>query len=83
MSKVRGAHGVAVVPSYLVDVLLPNGILFKNMDVVEFSGGDDFDFIIGMNIICKGDMALSNAKGKTVFSFRIPPADTHINFAKE
>ena len=81
--KVRGAHGVSIVPVYQVDVLLPHGILITNMDVVEFDGGSDFDFIVGMNILCMGDMALTNAKGKTVFSFRIPPAETHIDFVQD
>jgi hypothetical protein len=27
-------------------------------------------------------MALTNAKGKSVFSFRIPPAEEHIDFTK-
>jgi predicted aspartyl protease len=81
--KVLGAHGFAFVPVYLVDVLLPNGILFSNMEAAEFYGGNNFDFIIGMNILRKGDMALSNAHGEMVFSFRIPPAETHIDFAKE
>ena len=49
--KVLGAHGFAFVPVYLVDVLLPNGILFSNMEVAEFYGGNNFDFIIGMNIL--------------------------------
>jgi len=83
MGKVHSAQGVSVVPVYRVDVLLPNGILITNMDVTEFNGGNDFDFIIGMNILRMGDMALTNAKGKTVFSFRIPPAETHINFVQE
>ncbi|MCL2067906.1 MAG: retropepsin-like domain-containing protein [Treponema sp.] len=39
MGKIRGAHGVAVVPIYRVDVFLPNGILITNMDVAEFTGG--------------------------------------------
>jgi len=78
--KVLGAHGFAFVRVYLVDVLLPNGILFSNMEVAEFYGGNNFDFIIGMNILRKGDMALTNANGEMVFSFRIPPAETHIDF---
>jgi predicted aspartyl protease len=81
--KVRGSHGVAIVPVYRVDVLLPQGILITNMDAAEFDGGNDFDFIIGMNILRMGDMALTNAKGKTVFSFRMPPAENHINFVQE
>lgn len=82
-NKVLGAHGVAIVPVYQVDVLLPNGILFANMDVAEFFGGNEFDFIIGMNILRMGDMALTNAAGKMVFSFRMPPADTHIDFVQD
>ena len=82
-SKIRGFNGVSIVPVYLVDVLLPNGILFSNMEVAEFQSNNDFDFIIGMNILCQGDMALTNAKGEMVFSFRIPPAETHIDFTKE
>ena len=82
-NKVLGAHGIAIVPVYRVDVLLPNGVLFSNMDVAEFYGSNDFDFIIGMNILRMGDMALTNAKGKTVFSFRIPPAETPIDFTTE
>jgi predicted aspartyl protease len=83
MGTVLGAHGTAIVPVYRLDVLLPNGILFTNMDAAEFYGGNNFDFIIGMNILRMGDMALTNAKGKMVFSFRIPPAETHIDFTQE
>ena len=83
MGQVQGAHGIATVPIYTVDVSLPNGILFNNMEVSEFYGSDDFDFIIGMNILRMGDMALTNANEQTVFSFRIPPAETHIDFIKE
>jgi hypothetical protein len=64
-------------------VLLPNGIFFTNMDVAEFQSTNNFDFIIGMNILWMGDMALTNAKGEMVFTFRIPPAETHIDFTEE
>jgi len=46
-------------------------------------GGYQKDSRIGMNILRKGDMALTNAHGEMVFSFRIPPAETHIDFVKE
>ena len=83
MGTVIGAHGAAIVPVYRIDVLLPNGILFTNMEVAEFFGNNNFDFIVGMNILRMGDMAFTNAKGKPVFSFRIPPADTHIDFMQQ
>jgi predicted aspartyl protease len=86
MSVVHGVHGFAVVPVYKVDFVLPIGILITNLKVTEFNiqkKDVEFDFIIGMNILQMGDMALTNAKGKTVFSFRIPPADTHIDFTQD
>jgi len=79
-NKIQGFNGIAIVPVYKVDVLLPNGILFKNLEIAEFQNNFNFDFIIGMDILSKGDMALTNAKGEMVFSFRIPPAETHIDF---
>jgi len=81
-NKIQGFNGIAIVPVYKVDVLLPSGILFKNLEVAEFQNNFNFDFIIGMDILCKGDMALTNAKEETVFSFRIPPSETHIDFTK-
>ena len=81
-SKIRGFNGISIVPVYSLDVLLPNGILFTNMDVAEFQSNGDFDFIIGMNILRMGDMALTNAKGEMVFTFRIPPAEKHIDFTE-
>ena len=82
-SKIRGFNGISIVPVYYLDVLLPNGILFTNMDVAEFQSNNNFDFIIGMNILRMGDMALTNAKGEMVFTFRVPSAETHIDFTKD
>jgi len=82
-SKIRGFNETSIVPVYCLDVLLPNGIYFTNMDVAEFQSNNNFDFIIGMNILRMGDMALTNAKGEMVFTFRIPPAETHIDFVEE
>jgi len=33
----------------------------------------DFDFIIGMNAISKGDFSISNGGNNTLFSFVVPP----------
>ena len=82
-NKIHGFNGIAIVPVYKVDVLLPNGHLLSNIEVAEFQNNFNFDFIIGMDILRKGDMALTNAKGEMVFSFRIPPSETHIDFVKD
>lgn len=67
---------------YDMDIRLPNDVTVTDVPVLEFKNGTDFDFIIGMGILRMGDMAFTNANGNAVFSFRIPPADKHIDFTK-
>jgi hypothetical protein len=80
---VYSVHGIKSVPIYCLDVFLPNGTLFSNMDVTEFHKAYDFDFIIGMNILRQGDMAITTANNEIVFSFRIPAGDHHIDFMSD
>jgi predicted aspartyl protease len=84
MGKVHTAKGEDVRPRYYVDIYLPNGLMKRNMDVIEFSDnpGSSFDFIIGMNIIKDGDMSITNANSQMVFSFRMPPNYLHIDYEK-
>ena len=61
-----------VVNKYVIDLLLPNNVIFKWLEVLEaprLSGGD---VLIGMDIINAGDFAVSNHAGRTVFNFRLP-----------
>jgi predicted aspartyl protease len=84
MSKVHTAKGEDVRPCYYLDIFLPNGLMYKNMEVIEFTenAGTGFDFIIGMNIIRAGDMSITNANNQMVFSFRMPPNHLHIDYEK-
>ena len=74
---VRGVNSEEEANVYLVDLILPNNVLFNNVKITEseFMGAE---ILIGMNIIQNGDFAISNAKGKTRFSFCIPPHDNPI-----
>ena len=67
---------------YIVSIGLPNGLKVPDLQVIggDFSE-DDFDILIGMDIITLGDFAVTNANGKTVFSFRYPPKG-HIDFTE-
>lgn len=56
--------------------------VFNNLRVLKIEKHDVFDIIIGMDIISKGDFAVSNLNGKTSFSFRIPSFGT-ANFLNE
>lgn len=56
---------------YLVSIGLPNNILIPNLRVTDgiLTG---MDVLIGMDIISQGDFAVTNFKGKTMFSFGAP-----------
>jgi hypothetical protein len=81
--KVYSAHGIKSVPVYCIDLSLPNGSVFKQLKVSEFHKAYDFDFIIGMNILRQGNMAITTANNETGFSFRIPAGTRHIDFMSE
>ena len=65
--------GVMSSNRYLVDIQLPNNYRFLSSEVsstkIEAPG---VGLIIGMDIISRGDLAITNYDGKTVFTFRIP-----------
>lgn len=79
---VHTANGITDVGQYIVDVVLPNRINVKGARVNEFTGGPSIDMLIGMDIISKGDLSITNANGKTVVSFRYPPDIYHIDYVK-
>jgi len=68
---------------YVLDVIFPKGKVFENIEVSEMSDDEECDFLIGMNIISQGDMALTRVDGIAAFSFRVPPAGKYIEFEKE
>jgi hypothetical protein len=82
MTEVLTAKGSDIVPAYHLDLLLPNNVMFVNIPSVEFAGGRDFDFILGMDILSKGDVAITNANNEMVFSFRIPPGESHTDYTE-
>lgn len=63
----QGSYDTSV---YLLDILLPNNVIVKDLRV---SDGEfqDFDFLLGMDVISLGDFTVTN-KEVTRFAFRIP-----------
>jgi hypothetical protein len=60
-------------PIYFIDIVLNNEVVFTNWAVMGSKIGEQgIDVLIGMDVISKGDFAISNYNGKTQFSFRIP-----------
>lgn len=78
---VSWVHWNQDVNCYLVDIVLPNNITIKDLEVVE---GDlkNEDFIIGMNVLKFWDFCLSNYQGKTVMTFMTPSQKT-TDYVKE
>jgi gag-polyprotein putative aspartyl protease len=72
--RVSTATGILRVPVYLIRLGLPNDFIFEEVEAVEFSytDEDDYDLIIGMDVMNQGDLSITNFEGKTLFSFRIP-----------
>ncbi|OJU35114.1 MAG: hypothetical protein BGN96_05125 [Bacteroidales bacterium 45-6] len=69
------ANGQTRVNTYLINIVLPNGVGFQAITVAEgiLNG---FDVLIGMDIITQGDFSVTHTSKETVFSFQIPP--THL-----
>ena len=73
MQNIQTPSGSSQVHTYLVNIILPNNVKIKNVMVCDSEIGEQgFDILIGMDIITKGDFAVSNSNDKTIFTFRVP-----------
>jgi predicted aspartyl protease len=70
-TKVFHAGGESTVNVFLVNIFLPNRIIFP-LRVTECDDSTNFGLIIGMDIITQGDFSITNTHGKTTVSFRVP-----------
>lgn len=71
--RIKTPSGDAVVKTYLLSITLPNNVNIPDIEVCDSAiGNQGFDVLVGMDIITKGDFAVSNYNGKTAFSFRVP-----------
>ena len=74
-------EGIDVKDTYCVHVGLPTGDIVTNIMAMEFDS-DEYDVVIGMDVIGKGDLAVTNLNDRTTFTFRIPSEEV-IDFSKE
>jgi len=68
--------------TFKVSIILPNGIGFASLNVFECDKLGEADFLIGMDIITKGDFAITTKDDQTFLSFRRPSLN-HIDFERE
>lgn len=69
------------VPIYYANILLYNNVYVENLRV-GLMPARSLDVIVGMDIINRGDFAVSNRNGATSFSFRVPSVED-FDFAAE
>jgi hypothetical protein len=74
MAEVHHAKGKGTSEVFLVNVALPNNVGVAGVRVTQGDLIGDFEVLIGMDIISRGDFTVSNFNGKTFVSFRIPSA---------
>ncbi len=80
--KIVSAQGTGLAPVYKADIKLPCGTMFQNVLVTEVAGSGNFDIIIGMDILSKGDIALTGSTDGLVFSMRFPTVLEPVDFTR-
>lgn len=70
IKKVYHANGESNVYTYLICLMLPNGICFPSLAVSE-GVLHGMDVLIGMDVIGNGDFTITNKNG-TIFTFQVP-----------
>lgn len=74
--------GTSTKNTYLVNVFLPNSVTIVGVVVTECEETAQFGFILGMEIITKGDFSITNVANQTWVSFRVPSM-TGIDYVQE
>jgi len=82
VTEVYTTEGKSKTNLYFVNVWLPNKIIIYNLKVALGKVLGNAEVLIGMNIIGKGDFAVTNKGGKTVFTFRFPSVE-RIDFVRQ
>lgn len=81
ISKVQTAAGLDKANVYLANIWLPNKIIVPNVKVTLGKLGSGVSVLIGMNIIGRGDFAVTGRDEKTIFTYRFPSVE-QIDFVK-
>ena len=72
IKNVVGVHGAKQAQPYNIDLLLPSNVFIPDVIASEMSDEANFDVLVGMEVLNRGDFCVTNYQGKTVFTFRVP-----------
>jgi predicted aspartyl protease len=72
-AQVSTANGLAIQNTYTIDIALPNSVTIIGIIATEIDAlSAGCDALIGMDLITLGDFSITNHKGVTCMSFRVP-----------
>lgn len=74
-ANVKGVHGLRTVNVYAIKVVLNNtrvSFILKATECDSLTDDDYAEMLVGMDVITRGDFAITNYQGKTVMTYRIP-----------
>lgn len=80
--EIIGENSKSVVPVSVVNITLPNELTFTECRVAVCGISGDVDVLIGMDIITRGDLAVSNWGQKTFLSYCAPSRESRIDFER-
>jgi hypothetical protein len=75
-ARVFYGQGDVITNFYLVGLTLPHLLHIPEVRVTEFANNESFGVILGMDVICQGDFAITNLGGRSTFSFCVPSLET-------
>lgn len=82
-SQVSTANGTVIQNTYIVSLVLPQGLIVEGVLVTEVDSlNGNCDALIGMDIVSLGDFSITNFDGVTTMSFRVP-SQNEVDFAKK
>ena len=70
-TSIMGVGGDETVGVYKIHIGLPNGYLYEDL-IVYSSDIDDYDMLIGMDLISQSDFFLTNISGNNRFYYQLP-----------
>ena len=70
------------VAMYYITLRLPSGVEFEEVQAIKGALPEDLQVVIGINVINTGDFAVTNVRGRTKFTFRVP-SQADIDFVAE
>ena len=78
--QIAGINGESAAEVAIISIRFPNGAVIQDVRVAICTMSPGNEMIIGMDVITKMDIAISNGGQQTQLSFVIPPLDKKIDF---